>query len=233
MKRLARSFRKKYRYLVDAKTVTIDGVTLVSDKKRIPLQLRDLMYREAYEDTERNILLKILKPGQKVVELGTGLGFISLLAARTCGSDNVSTFEANPIIEPLIRENFRLNGIEPRLNMNAVTCDGRKLSFNASDNIISSSQFERGVSGRALEIDSVAFVEVLRDHSPDVLIMDVEGGEYELLMLDDLGAVEHIIVELHPHIIGPERVDKIRDHLVAKGFVIESSDRKTFHFYKA
>jgi FkbM family methyltransferase len=232
MKRLARSFRKKYRYLVDAKTVTIDGVTLISDRDRIPLYLRDLMYREVYEDTERNILLKILKQGQKVVELGTGLGFISMLAARICGPENVNTYEANLTIEPLIRENFRLNGVEPRLHMRAVTRDGRKLSFNAADNIISSSSFERGVSGKALEIDSVAFSEVLRIHSPDVLIMDIEGGEYELLMSAHLGPIKHILVELHPHIIGQEKVDEIRSHLAAKGFSAENSDRKTFHFHK-
>lgn len=232
MKRLARSIRKKYRYLVDAKTVTIDGVTLISDRDRIPLYLRDLMYREVYEDTERNILLKILKQGYKVVELGTGLGFISLLAARICGSENVNTYEANRTIEPLIRENFRLNGIEPRLHMRAVTRDGRKLSFNATDNIISSSSFDRGVSGKALEVDSIAFSEVLSHHSPDILVMDVEGGEYELLLSGDLGATKHILVELHPHIIGQEKVDEIRDHLAAAGFVIESNDRKTFHFRK-
>lgn len=232
MKRLARSIRKKYRYLVDAKTVTIDGVTLVSDRERIPPYLQELMFREVYEDTERNILLKILKPGHRVLELGTGLGFISLLASRICGPENVNTYEANPTIEPLIRENFRLNGVEPRLHMSAVTRDGRKLSFNASDNIISSSHFERGVSGKALEVDSVAFSEVLRIHSPDVLVMDVEGGEYELLMLDHLGPIKHILVELHPHIIGQEKVDEIRSHLAAKGFAAESSDRKTFHFHK-
>ncbi|MBP2237137.1 FkbM family methyltransferase [Sinorhizobium kostiense] len=232
MKRLARSIRKKYRYFVDAKTVTIDGVTLISDRDRIPLYLRDLMYREVYEDTERNILLKILKRGHKVVELGTGLGFISLLAARICGSENVNTYEANPAIESLIRENFRLNNIEPQLHMRAVTRDGRKLSFNAADNIISSSSFERGVSGRTLDVDSEAFSEVLRAHSPDVLIMDVEGGEYELLMSDNLGPIEHILVELHPHIIGREKVNEIRSHLGAKGFAVESNDRKTFHFHK-
>jgi FkbM family methyltransferase len=232
MQRLARSIRKKVRRLIDAKTVTINGIRLVSDKEKVPPYVRDLMFREVYEDTERNILLDILKPGSRVVELGTGLGFIALLASRICGPDNVWTYEANPAVESLIRQNFRLNGIEPQLNMHAVTQDGRDLVFNAAANIISSSAFERGVEGRTLTVKSEPFHAVIARHRPDVLIMDVEGGEYELLPNADLGAIRHILVELHPHIIGEQKVEEIKASLAAAGFKQKSSDRKTFHFQR-
>lgn len=69
MRPLAASIKKKFRYLTNAKTITIDGVKLISDRRRVPLYLRDLMYREVYEDTQRNVLLKFLKPGSRVVEI--------------------------------------------------------------------------------------------------------------------------------------------------------------------
>lgn len=232
MQRLARSIRKKFRRLTNARTVTINGIRLVSDKDQVPPYVRDLMFREVYEDTERNTLLDILKPGSRVVELGTGLGFIALLASKICGPENVWTYEANPAVESLIRQNFRLNGIEPQLNMHAVTQDGRDLVFNAAANIISSSAFERGVEGQTLTVKSEPFHEVIARHRPDVLIMDVEGGEYELLPNADLGPIRHILVELHPHIIGEQKVEEIKASLATAGFKEKSSDRKTFHFQR-
>lgn len=232
MKRFLRSLRKKFRYASNARVVTIDGIKLVSDAARIPAIVRDLMYREVYEDTERNILLKLLRPGSKVLEVGTGLGFIALLASRTCGADNVLTYEANSTLEPLIRENFRLNDLTPTLHMKAMTSDGRTLTFYRSDNIISSSTYDRELPGSKVEAESDAFPVVMKEYAPDVLIMDVEGAEDELLRVDDFGSVRHILVELHPHIIGEAKVQELKDLLKQKGFQQGESDRKTFHFYR-
>ncbi len=233
MRRLARSIRKKIRWLTNAKTVTLNGIRLVSDKKQVPPYVRELMFREVYEDTERNILLNILRPGSRVVELGTGLGFIALLASRICGPNKVWTYEANPAVEELIRQNFRLNALEPHLHMHAVTKDGRDLVFNAAANIISSSAFGRGVEGHTVIVRSERFEDVIAMHHPDVLIMDVEGGEYELLLNTDVGAVRHILVELHPHIIGDQKIEEIKASLRTNGFAQKSNDRKTFHFYRS
>lgn len=163
---IGRSLRKKLRYLTGAKTVTIDGIRLVSDKRKVPEYLRNLMYREVYEDTERNILLRVLEKDQKVVECDTGVGFISLLASKICGPGNVHTYEANPAVESLIRENYKLNGLAPNLHMTAVTKDGEPLIFNASDNIISSSVFDRGIVGSKISIKSEAFADMLSLHKP-------------------------------------------------------------------
>ncbi|MGF6172094.1 FkbM family methyltransferase [Ensifer sp. 4252] len=232
MRRFLRSVRKKFRYATNARVVTIDGIQLVSDQSRVPSTVRDLMYREVYEDTERNILLKLLKPGSKVLEVGTGLGFIALLAARICGANNVLTYEANSTLESLIRENFRINGLTPTLRMKAMTSDGRTLTFYQSDNIISSSTFDRELPGTKVEAQSDAFPMVMKQYSPDVLIMDVEGAEDELLRIEDFGSVRHILVELHPHIIGEGKVQELKDLLKQKGFQQGESDRKTFHFYR-
>ncbi|HEV7317703.1 MAG TPA: FkbM family methyltransferase [Ensifer sp.] len=233
MKRLLRSVRKRFRYLTHARTVTIDGIRLVSDAARVPAVVRDLMFREVYEDTERNILLRLLKPGSRVLEVGTGVGFIALLAARTCGASNVLTYEANATLEPLIRENFRLNGIEPTLRLKAMTVDGRTISFFRSENIISSSAYDRKLPGAKVDIESDVFGEVLKHYQPDVLIMDVEGTEDELLRIGDFGSVRDILVELHPHIIGDAKVEELKKTLADKGFKQGETDRKTFHFHRA
>lgn len=230
MNKLARSIRKKIRYLVDARTVRNGGVKLISDGTRISPYLRDLIYREAYEDTEANVLHKALRPGTKVLEIGTGVGFIALLAAKICGARNVKTYEANPASEQLIRENFALNGVEPDLVMKAMTSDGRSLTFNVSDNIISSSAFKRDTQSKQITVSSDRFKNVLSDYNPDMIIMDVEGAEHELFLSVTQFNAKDILVELHPQIIGQDKVDEIVRHLEGAGYRVSYTDRKTFHF---
>ncbi|MNY70679.1 hypothetical protein D3C86_2088630 [compost metagenome] len=83
-----------------------------------------------------------------------------------------------------------------------------------------------------MEAQSEAFPVVMKEYSPDVLIMDVEGAEDELLRIEDFGSVRHILVELHPHIIGEGKVQELKDLLKQKGFQQGESDRKTFHFFR-
>jgi FkbM family methyltransferase len=228
-----RSLRKRFRYLTDARTVTIDGVRIVSDKARIPEQLRALLYREVYEDTERNLLLRVLSPGMKVLEIGTGIGFISLLSTRLCGEGNVLSYEANGSLEPMIRENYGLNGLRPNLKMRAVTADGQPIRFFRNDNIISSSVYDRKMDAQEVVVESDAFGAVIADFNPDVLIMDVEGAEVDLFQSVDLGRIRHIVVELHPHIVGEDKIAAVVARLKGQGFAVRQQDRKTSHFERA
>ncbi|WP_437352968.1 FkbM family methyltransferase [Neorhizobium petrolearium] len=225
-----RSLRRHFRTMTNAPTVTISGVRLVSEQGKVPVMLRNHLYREVYEDTERNLLLRVLKPGMRVLEIGAGMGFISLLATKLSGEGNVVSYEANPVLEPLIRENYALNALAPQLRMKAVTLNGGPLSFFQSDNIISSSSHDRNMEARKITVESDAFANVLDEINPDVLVIDVEGAEVELFQIADLRNVRHIIIELHPHIVGEDKINQIIAGLESDGFVIRERDRKTYHF---
>jgi FkbM family methyltransferase len=228
--KLLRSLRRRYRALISARTVTISGIQLISEKGRVPDVLRNHLYREVYEDTERNLLLRVLKPGMRVLEVGAGMGFISLLAAKICGGNNVISYEANPVLEALIKDNYRLNGMEPILRMRAVTLDGRELSFFQNDNIISSSSIDRNQQTQKITVVSDPFAKVIEEINPDCLIMDVEGAEVELFKVENLFNIRHIIIELHPHIVGKEIIDNVIREIEGNGFVVRERDRKTYYF---
>ena len=48
--------------------------------------------------------------------------------------------------------------------------------------------------------------------------MDVEGAEVELLANSSLAGVVQMIVEVHPHIVGQEKVIHLNDSLAAMEF---------------
>ncbi len=84
-----------------------------------------------------------------------------------------------------------------------------------------------------MDVESDAFGDIVGGFKPEVLIMDVEGAEAELFQLADLGSIRHILVELHPHIIGEDKVAGIAGRLESDGFAVRERDRKTAYFQRA
>lgn len=218
--------------MFNVRTVRLGGVTIDTTIGHIPENVRELIFREIYEDTERDLIGRILKPGMRTLEIGTGIGFVSLVAARICGEHSVFCYEANPELEPTIKRNFELNGLTPNLTMRAVTVDGAPIAFFKSDNIISSSLYDRKRDDKQIIVESEALSDVLAKHDPAALIMDVEGAEIQLLGVD-LKNVADIIVELHPHIVGEDAIAALISNLKNRGYVMLSNNRKTSHFARA
>ena len=136
--------------------------------------------------------------------------------------------EANPEMESLIRKNYLLNGWQANLLMRAVTADGRKMTFFHNDNILSSSAFDRGLVGDRIVVESCAIGNLIDSHDPSFIIMDVEGGEIELLSAADLTRVRTIVVEMHPHIVGEKKIAMLVNDMKERGFGIPEVRHKTY-----
>jgi hypothetical protein len=64
--------------------------------------------------------------------------------------------------------------------------------------------------------------EEIRRIRPTFLILDIEGGEYDLLqILDDFLTIKKVAIELHEDVIGPEKIESIKRRLVDAGFAID------------
>lgn len=226
----ARMLKLYWRRFLNRRTVTLDGVTVSTEKATTPRFVRSLLFKETYEAHERELVKKLLGPGDRVLEIGTGIGFVSILCARLCGEGNVRSHEANPTLEAIIRKNYDLNGLTPNLHMRAITLDGRPICFFRNDNIISSSTVERESFTERLTVEADAIDDAIDQHKPTVLIMDVEGGEIELLSRSELRGIRHVIVEVHPHITGEASVEEMTAAVVAHGFSIQDQSHKTIHF---
>ena len=218
-----------YRTIFKPDTIKIDGLTISSDTKTIPPQLLKSLIKGNHEFHERILIKKHLASDDRVLEIGASSGLVSLVCARICGVDNLLMYEAIPMMEPIIRKNFALNNLTPNLQMKAVTTDGSNISFFVSDNIFSSSMIDRSstVAGKNITVSSAAFSKIVADFKPTALIMDVEGAEIELLSNFDLGTINKIIVELHPHIVGETTVKKLLQKLAGLGFENRETSGKT------
>lgn len=226
-KPFARSFRRWWNQKLGTKEYTYNGVRLVTDQQRVSKDVYYGIFSGQYEDTEAAIINVKVGQGDRVLEVGAGVGFVSILCAKLAGEQNVRSFEANPGMETLIRENYALNKVAPALEMKAVTRDGAPVRFHVSDNILSSSLYDRSLAGKEIEVESVALAALAEEWQPSVLVMDVEGAEVDILGYEALPGVKRMILEVHPHIVGAEAIDAMLSRLEAQGF------KKTFAYRKS
>jgi FkbM family methyltransferase len=197
--------------------VSIGGVMIKLDPA-LSFQIARSIVRHDYESTERALIEAALHPDDVVVELGTGLGYIATVCALIVGSDNVFTYEANPGLEPLIRSTFALNGVSPTLTIGI--CGKQKDTkqfFVTSDFWVSSTE-KPSFATESIFVDVVPFQHELERIKPTVLILDIEGGEYDIIQSFSFETCRLIMFELHPAVLGANRSREVLQRLDRIGF---------------
>jgi len=86
-----------------------------------------------YEWNEKAALMHHLTPQDRVLELGAGAGYLSILSAQIVGGANVTSIEANPSMMDVLRKNLDSNDArDTDLRHGAVAADdfdGDTVSF--------------------------------------------------------------------------------------------------------
>ena len=91
-------------------TQTVFGQLLYVDARDTSL-LPSLVVRGYWEPGVTRALLRLVRPGQHVVEVGANVGWYSLLfASRVVPGGSVTAFEANPRMVELLRRTLAANG---------------------------------------------------------------------------------------------------------------------------
>jgi len=181
----------------------LNGVALVCPEGQLTDKIRGKLASGEYEGSEARAVMMRVKPGQRVLELGAGLGYIGAMAARIVGAKNVTSVEANPDMIVAIIANYALNGVaEIDLRHGAVVgqdYEGDSLAFACAKQFWASRIAGVGDAGVG-----VVDVPVLRIHAlldkvkPNFVIMDIEGAEQYLFDAKWPRSVKHVVIELHP-----------------------------------
>lgn len=203
------------------RTVEVSGIRVNPNSPLISPKIRRVLYRANYEEAEAGIIRRHLRPSDRVLELGSGLGVISALCAAAVGNEQVTTVEANPALEPLIRETHQLNRVAPKLVNSMVGTCAEEATFYVEPNAHSSSSRQRSEASTPITVRSEPLQHLIDRYKPTFLIIDVEGAESEILRDVDLAGVEKICIELHPHLIGDDRCNEVIDILRGAGFVMK------------
>lgn len=203
----------------------VAGKRIGIDHARYAAQIVEDLARGWYETSELATINLMAADGRlvrdtRVMDFGAAIGLTAMKLADAVGDANVITYEADPATAEDCRANLAANGHAFPIHNAAVTSGSEAtVTFNASDAFVASSLLENVESQRAIIVPAVNFARELDRNAPQVIMMDVEGAEVDLLTsVTDFGPLHTICVELHPRIVGAERIAQMLEHLESHGF---------------
>ncbi len=180
---------------------------------------------ERYEWQEIRGALAVVKTGDTVLEIGIGLGVVGAVIAVNRAPQRIHAFEANPELIDTINALYSLNGLNDVISVrNEVLLTGdalpKTVPFFLNQSFLGSSLLgdDKG-NRRRVEVPTRSFDQTVSETGANVLIMDIEGGELELLRGADLTPFRAIVLEFHPETYGVEGMRECKKILHDAGLV--------------
>ncbi len=199
----------------------LSGVTLNIPERVLNANLKKALEAGRYEWNESIAVTKNVQPGDRVLDIGAGAGFVSCLCAKVVGGENLTSVEALPDMVPVVRRNLNLNGAGDATVLHGAVVDdsfeGDEVWFKIAGGFWSSS-ISRQDSERDVSVPALRFSELVRDIQPSVVVMDIEGGEVDICQQDWPDCVRLLIMEIHTRLYSPATLKAIFDGMSRNGF---------------
>ncbi|RII37896.1 FkbM family methyltransferase [Pseudooceanicola sediminis] len=173
-----------------------------------------------YEAKEARQVRKLLHTGDRVLELGAGIGVITAVMAQTPGV-TIWSFDANPHTIELAERVAAANEIDNVTFRQGLLMSGapETHSFYVRRDFWMSSMIEsQGPYEDVIDIGSQNLEAFIAEHEVNVLVMDIEGAERDLLAAADLDGIDRVFMELHDHLYGLAGVRDIFASMNGHGF---------------
>ncbi len=204
---------------------TIKDIKLRVPGHALSASLRKQLETGRYEWNEALAVERHVTADDVVLDIGAGAGFVSVLAGRQAGPENVVSVEANTSMMAALRHNLDTNGSEKtRLLHGAVVADNfdeDTVLFAARAAFWASSIADENTNpDRIVEVPALRLSELLEEYRPTVVSMDVEGGELELCQQPWPDCVRLVVMEIHSKVYGASGIKAIMDGMSASNMTL-------------
>lgn len=191
--------------------------------------IRRALLKKSYERPEVEMIRRRILPSDRVVEVGTGIGATALVISDIVGVEKLWSFEGDPRTLELAQHNFSLNGKQIKVEHAVLwSAPNRPPSVEFSSNAILSGSSLIPRAGKEITVSTPArdLDEVLKLHRASAIVLDIEGGEIELLgRHTELSGIRTILMETHVRVVGHEANDAMLERLEELGFRVTESVR--------
>ncbi len=224
---------------------TVNGYKMFVDARDVSIAPH-LILDGAFEEYTDAVLRSILQPGMDILEIGANVGVFTLLMAhRTGPKGSVLSFECDPELAQIVRDNLEINGLS-----HIGTVDERAVSDTAATLRFFSAAHHRGngtlVEGleqiprmalerREITVQSTTVDAILKERRRafDLVKIDAEGAESAIFrggssLFADRSRPLRVIVEFAPEFIAKSGDDPCAylDRWESSGFTIQRIDER-------
>lgn len=208
-----------------AAAIVLSGVVIPDEPSVITPAIRDAMLAGRYEAREARRIADVVEPGDRVMEIGAGIGFVSTLLSRRPGVASVLAVEANPCLMTYMARLHRRNRVRNVRRLHAALGDAPDA---ATATFYLRPDFRMGSMAPGpnpyvgtAQVPTRDLTALLREAAISLIVCDVEGAETDLFRRADLAGVDRVLVETHDHLTGLAGVAALFASLSAQGFAYD------------
>ena len=201
-------------------TLPLDGP---SDADLLIPEIRSEICAGAYSADLVRLLPDAVKPGDRVLVIGAGLGTVSSLIAKSDGVERVIAVEANTELMPYLKRVHALNGVPWVETINAVLGDGWKgrVPFFARHDIRTSSLLPDDCSWQhTMMVPCMDLNLILTEEQITLIVCEIPTASAQL-QCAELGSVERILVSSGDDPSERREQNEVRSLLAGQGFDAE------------
>ena len=201
-------------------TLPLDGP---SDADLLIPEIRSEICSGAYSADLVRLLPDAVKPGDRVLVIGAGLGTVSSLIAKSDGVERVIAVEANTELMPYLKRVHALNGVPWVETINAVLGDGWKgrVPFFARHDIRTSSLLPDDCSWQhTMMVPCMDLNLILTEEQITLIVCEIPTASAQL-QCAELGSVERILVSSGDDPSERREQNEVRSLLAGQGFDAE------------
>lgn len=225
--------RWHFKFTLPAKRrAKLHGIQL--DISGLSPMMKNHILQDRYEYQERRLAQSCLTKNDVVLELGGAIGFIGLFCRKVIGVRHHVTVEPNPNTQAMLRRNYSLNHIEPKLIEAAASAEDGEISLDVGGEFWENSIVTSGEGSKRITVPSLSLPSIIRrmPAPPTALICDIEGAETFLDFSQLPESVTRIILELHPSIIGEQAAKGVVEQIHSLGFATHAVEENTWLFIR-
>lgn len=210
------------------------GVKIPADPAVLTPPIIETMRAGKYENARVKCLRPMVAAGDRIVDVGGGVGFISALMAREGRAALVVSIEGHPGAHEAAARLHRLNGVDVvQRNALVVTANPgvptRPLYISRhfwGSSMLPGVKDQTGV----VEVQVMTFGDVIDEYAPNMLVIDLEvlreyltpGAESGPLEAMTLSGVNKVVVHLVRQHGGDLAVRRVFDFFSAQDFVFDT-----------
>ena len=210
---------------------TVEGIHL--NLTGMPPAVKNHVLKGHYKVAARRQVVRFLTAEDRVLELGSGIGFLGLYCQLRLGIRHYAGVEADPATIHLADENYASNGHVPHLIQATLASGEGTLSLRPASPVTLDHP-PKPATPTASPVAPRTLPSLIRDldFKPTAVIADLGGAEQSLRWDELPASVRTVILDLHPDRLGLPTTYRIIADLVQEGFAVVAEEAGTYAFVR-